>query len=142
MSDPSAGPATEGRLVLGQLREVLSAIEEAFARGTRPEELMPLWYDDEVIVTGEGDACAARGMIAQIAKAQEMLPAMGPRPIVTFRIEDSVLAQEALAVALIDARIRPDVEGSEPIDYRMMTAWRRGARGWRIIREMYGAGSL
>lgn len=101
-----------------------------------------MWYGDEVIVAGEGDACAARGMTAQIAKAHEMLPTMGARPIVRFTIDDSLIALETLAVALIEARIEPDIGGSEPIDYRMMTVWRLGPRGWRIVRAMYGSGSL
>jgi len=130
------------REVEQQLRIVLDAVEVAFAHGTTPDELMPMWYDDDIVVVGEGDPCATRGFRDLMAKAAQTLLEMGPRPQVTFKIDSPILALETLAVAMIDAEIHPDVRDAPRGSYRMMTAWRHGGRGWRIVREMFAAGRL
>jgi hypothetical protein len=142
MTNVANTPAVDARQIQWELRAVLDIVEATFARGTTPEELMPMWYDDEIIVAREGDTGAARGIKAQMLKAGQLFPEMGPRPKVTFRMDDSVLALDTRAVALINAEIQPDLPDSVSMDLRMMTAWRRGSRGWRIVREMCGVGSL
>jgi hypothetical protein len=125
-----------------ELRAVLDTIEAAFARGTTPDELMPMWYDDDIVVVGEGDPCVTRGFQALVAKATHTLHEMGPRPQVTFKVDSPILALETLAVAMIDAEICPDLPEALRANYRMMTAWRLGSRGWRIVREMFAVGPL
>ena len=128
--------------VENELRAALDAIEAAFARGVTPAELMELMYYDEIVAVGEGDASAQRGFAEVLNQANAMVPAYGPKPFVRFRISSPILATEALAVAMIDTELRPDVPGAAPWISRMMSAWRPGPRGWRIVREMYQNGSL
>lgn len=128
--------------VHAEIRAVLDIVEAAFARGTAPATLIPLWYEEDAVVVAEGEPGASRGMGAVLQKAENMLPELGPRPNVRFTIDDSVLASGNLAVALIDAQITPDTQDPVETSFRMTTVWRRGSRGWRIVREMFGAGVL
>ncbi len=132
----------EEQAIEAELHAVLAAVSAAFARGTTPAELMPMWYDDDIIVAGEGDARATRGFAALLQKADAMLAEMGPRPRVTFRVDSPVLVSGQLAVAMVGANIQPDFPGAEAARYRMMTTWRPGKRGWRIVRELFAAGEL
>lgn len=124
------------------IRSALDGVEAAFGRGTTPAELLEIWYDDEVIVAGEGDPCAGRGVAALLAKAEQMLTEMGPHPTVRFTIDEPILAEGALAVVLLDCTLLPDLPGAETQSYRILTAWRPGPRGWRIVREMFAVGPL
>ena len=143
---PSAGAGisivAENAAIKAELHAVLKRVEEGFARGIPPADLMTMWYDDDIIVAGEGDPKATRGFPALLEKAATMLAEMGPRPRVTFRVDDSVLISGQLAVAMVDANIQPDFPDAVPANYRMMTTWRPGKRGWRIVRELFAVGAL
>ncbi len=128
--------------ITAEVRRVLDRVEAAFARGTTAEELIPMWYDEDVVVVGEGDPGAVRGHAEVIAKAAQMLPEMGPHPRASFRMDEPVLGMESLAVVFIDAEVSPDIAGAQPVRYRILTAWRPGKRGWRIVREMFTSGTL
>lgn len=126
-----------------ELRTVLDGVEAAYARGAAPAELMPMWYDQrDVVIIGAGDASAARGFPAVLARAIEVAPALGKHPRISFRIDRPIVAAEGLAVVMIDGEGWPDVPGADRVQFRLLTAWRRGAEGWRIVREMYSDGSL
>ncbi len=145
-SAPSVGAvpaAVDGDgAIEAELRAVLKRVEEGFASGIPPVDLMAMWYDEDIIVAGEGDPRATRGFPALLEKAATMLAEMGPRPRVTFRVDDSVLISGQLAVAMVDANIQPDFAGAVPANYRMMTTWRPGKHGWRIVRELFAVGAL
>lgn len=126
-----------------ELRAILDRVEAAYASGLAPTEVMPMWYDErDVVLIGQDDPAAARGFPAVLAKAIDAAPAMGKRPRVAFRIDSPIVSAEGLAVMMLDCEAWPDVPDAERIQVRMLTAWRRGAAGWRIVREMYTYGQL
>lgn len=126
-----------------ELRAILDRVEAAYASGLAPTEVMPMWYDErDVVLIGEGDSSAARGFPAVLAKAIEAAPAMGKCPKVSFRIDRPIVAAEGLAVMMMDCEAWPDLPDADRMQVRMLTAWRHGAAGWRIVREMYCGGQL
>ncbi len=128
--------------VLQEIRAVLDSIEAGYSRGAVPNQLMPLFYDDEIVAVGEGDPSAVRGLQELMPRAASISAELGPRPRVEFVVDMPLFATESVAIAMINATIMPDRPDAELLRYRMMTAWRPGKRGWRIFREMFTLGSL
>lgn len=128
--------------IRAEIRTVLDRIETEFSQGADVYRLMPMWYAPDVVTMGEGDPGALRGLEAQIAKAAEVLSHLGPRPRVRFRIDDPIVAWGEAAAILIETEVLPDLPGSTTVAQTMLTVWRRDPAGWRIVREMYVAGTL
>jgi ketosteroid isomerase-like protein len=123
------------------LEAVLRAFEASAARGAEFRELANLLYDDEVILVGEEGAI--RGLKAFLPKFETIVADWGGAGTqLQLSLKDPILTSDSLAVCFMQAMCRPAKPGAPVEQYRVLTAWKRSNRGWRLAMEMYTNGTL
>ena len=125
-----------------QIREVLDSVENAFRQGGGANQVLPMLYDEDVVVVREGDVSAVRGMPAFMQAAAAFLDELGPKPVFFFTLDTPILTCGDLAITLFNVEIRPDLADAEPTHLRIFAGWKKTERGWLIAREMVTGGSL
>jgi hypothetical protein len=116
------------------IRAVLDALERAYFDGTDPCTILGLMYEDDVIVVGEGDVSATRGIQGLEEQARAISASAGPHPQVSFTIVSPILACADAAMTMIGVVIcRTQVRctaGYSPDGGRARTA---GESVWRCM---------
>lgn len=125
-----------------ELRAVLTAVEMAVGRGASATEIATLLYDESAIIVAEGAPSATCGVAAAIPEMQSVLDEWGPHPRMAMRIADPILAAESTATTFLDVECQPNIPGAQTVRYRLLSGWRKGRSGWRIVLEMYTSGAL
>jgi ketosteroid isomerase-like protein len=125
-----------------EIAGLLRGVADALRSGASAAEFAGMLYAPEVVVAGEGWPRAIRGIGAFLPELTGLLEAWGPRPDLTFRIVDPVIAGEGSATTLVDVQVEPSGAMAGPENYRVMYAWIRTADGWRVAAEMYTSGSF
>ena len=130
--------------IVKEIWAVLADVEAFTAQGRLGETraFAELMYDDDVLLVGEGDTAAVRGIHQAIARIVGAVDEWGERARLKFRLTEPVLASGSIFSAMMDAECHPERQGVQIIRYRLLTVWRRGPRGWRVAQEMYTSGSL
>jgi ketosteroid isomerase-like protein len=125
-----------------QLEAVIHVAEAALARGADVAEFVELFYDHDAVVVGEGWPAAIRGVAALLPPLGVMFREWGSRPKMRLILLDPVLTEGSVATAFVDARVTPGNPGAAEERYRVLYAWKRGARGWRVALEMFAGGAI
>lgn len=136
MNDVDAMDAESG------IRAVLDSLSRAYLEGADPTVILDLMYEPDVIVVGEGEPGATRGIPVLEEKARAISAAAGPHPKVFFSVCMPIQACGDTAVTMVGAEIHPDLPDAEIAYSRFLAGWRKGARGWRICMEMHAEGRL
>jgi len=124
------------------IRAVLDSLERAYFDGIDPRTILDLMYEEDVIVVGEGDVSATRGIQGLEEQARSISASVGPHPRVSFTIVSPILARADTAVTMIGVAVRPDLPDAGTMHSRILAGWRKGERGWRICMEMHAQGQL
>jgi hypothetical protein len=125
-----------------QIATVLRAAADALRRGADATELGALLYVPELVVVGEGWPRALRGFAAFKPDLAALLEGWGPNPDLSFSIVDPVIGGPESATTLVDVFVAPKTATDPGEYYRVMYAWIRTERGWRVAIEMYMVGSF
>ena len=127
-----------------EIQAVLAEVEAFTAQGRIGEvrTFAELMYADDVLLVGEGDMAAVRGIQQAIARIASAVGDWGERARLKFRLTEPAVTSESIFSAMIDAECQPERPGAEVIRYRLLAVWKRGPRGWRIAQEMFTSGSL
>ncbi len=125
-----------------ELRETLNAVEAAVARGADAAEICSLLYDGQAVIVGEGAPAATRGVAAFVPQLADLLEGWGGGTRLTFELVEPVLISESIATSFLDVKCYPGNQPATVQHYRVLSAWRPGARGWRVALEMFANGSL
>jgi ketosteroid isomerase-like protein len=120
----------------------LGAAAAALARGASTEEFASLLYAEEIIVLGEGWPSAIRGLGAFMPQLAIINDGWGKRPRLTFTLVEPAVLGESTAASFTEVRCRPDLPDAADILYRVLYAWKRTERGWRVVLEWYSEGSV
>jgi hypothetical protein len=121
---------------------VFDMVARALRRGADATELGELLYVPEVVVVGEGWPRAIRNFAAFKPDLAALLEAWGPNPDLRFRIVDPVIDGVESATTFVDVFVAPKSFADPGEHYRVMYAWVRTERGWRVALEMYQVGSF
>jgi hypothetical protein len=125
-----------------EIATVLRAAADALRRGADATELGALLYLPELVVVGEGWPRAIRGFTAFEPDLAALLEGWGPNPDLSFSIVDPVIGGRQSATTLVDVFVAPKKAADPGERYRVMYAWIRTERGWRVAIEMYMVGSF
>jgi ketosteroid isomerase-like protein len=125
-----------------QLESVIQVAEAALASGADVAEFVDLLYDDGVVVVGDGWPVAIHGVQALLPKLEGMFKEWGSRPKMRLMLLDPILTEGSVATAFVDARVTPSGPGAAEERYRVLYAWKHGARGWRVALEMFAEGAI
>ncbi len=127
--------------VTNELKVFLKDLGEATAR-VDADEILSRFYDDDVLIVGEGSPGALRGAEAFRSVLSGYLAEWGAGVSMVFRLDKHVVASETVASAYVDATCQPARPDAETGRYRVHMVWQRGPKGWRIVQEMFAVGSL
>jgi ketosteroid isomerase-like protein len=125
-----------------ELESVIRVAVAALAGGGDAAEFADLFYADDAVVVGEGWPVATRGVPALVSKLDVMFKEWGGRPRMNLILLEPILTEESVATTLVDARVLPSTPGAAEERYRVLYAWKRGPRGWRVVLEMFAVGAL
>jgi hypothetical protein len=120
----------------------LSVAAAALARGVDTEEFASLLYDEQIIVLGEGWPSAIRGLRSFMPQLSAINQAWGMRPRLTFTLVEPAVMGESTAASFTEVTCCPDLPDAEEIRYRVLYAWKRTNRGWRVVLEWFSEGSV
>jgi len=123
-----------------EIARVFRTVADALRRGADAGEVGDLLYLPELVVVGEGWPHAIRGFAAFKPDLAALLESWGPNPDLTFSIVDPVIGGGDSATTLADVYVAPKRPSDPGERYRVMYAWVRTARGWRVALEMYQVG--
>jgi hypothetical protein len=121
---------------------VLRTAADALRRGADAAEFGALLYAPELVVVGEGWPRSIRGFAAFKPDLAALLESWGPNPDLTFNIVDPVIGGRDSATTIADVFVAPKKATDPGEHYRVMYAWIRTGRGWRVAVEMYTVGSF
>jgi hypothetical protein len=125
-----------------EIAGVFRTAADALRRGADATELGALLYLPELVVVGEGWPRAIRGFAAFKPDLAALLESWGPNPDLTFSILDPVIGGGDSATTLVDVFVAPKKAADPGERYRVIYAWIRTERGWRVAVEMYMVGSF
>lgn len=135
---PAASPRSE---VLSVLREV----EAGIARGDSPEKSVNLMYAPDVIIVGEEDVSARRGLKPTVEAVAAFQASLGPNGAKGCRYElpaaEVSSATTFTSFVLLRCKANPPAL-PEDLDLRMIYSWAKRPDGWKIVLEMWGVGKL
>lgn len=135
---PPASPRSE---VLSVLREV----EAGIARGDSPEKSVSLMYSPDVIVVGEEDASARRGLKPTVEAVAAFQASLGSNGVKGCRYELPVGEVSSpttfTSFVLLHCKANPPAL-PEDLELRMIYSWAKLPQGWKIVLEMWGVGKL
>jgi hypothetical protein len=120
----------------------LSAAAAALARSGDTEEFWSLLYDEQTIVLGEGWPSAIRGLSSVKPELAKINKLWGARPRLTFTLLEPAVFGESTAASFTEVSCIPDWPAAAEIRYRVLYAWKRTNRGWRVVLEWFSEGSV
>jgi ketosteroid isomerase-like protein len=126
---------------LGQARAgIQSTIDKAnalFHRSAPAEEIATALFEDDLMVTGEGEKGSYRDLQSFMGQLAAHTAA-GPR--CTLAIVDPIRSSGDLAVAFLSEHCTAEKAGDEEEYTRVMFAFRKGANGWRVTMASFNFG--
>jgi ketosteroid isomerase-like protein len=125
-----------------ELAGVLRHAADALRAGAGAGEFSELLYAPDLVVVGEGWPRAIRGVEAFLPDLAALLDGWGPNADLTFTIVDPVFADGDVATTLVAVYVAPQKPTASAEHYRVVYAWKRTERGWRVAAEMYTVGSF
>jgi len=128
-----------------EIEQALRGMETLQERGADGKELSKALYAEEIVIVGEGDSKAQRGLAAATAETQGWLDSLGPNGVKTckFTLVDPVVASRETfsSFVLLHCKANPPVM-REDQDLRMMYIWKKYPQGWRVVLEMFAPGKF
>ena len=125
-----------------ELDAVFRDVSAAFARGLGAAAVAERLYVDPVVVVGEGNPAAARGLAQFLPQLADLIEGWGFSPTLTFTLVDPILAAESVATTFVAVEVAPPGVGAVVERYRVLYGWTRTSRGWRVALEMFDAGQF
>jgi ketosteroid isomerase-like protein len=128
-----------------QIEISVHQVEEAFERDESSTAVSHLLYADNVVLLGQDDQRAARGMQAAIDEVRDWKKSLGPGGMKTCRytiVEPAVASGTTFSsFMLLHCAPNPPVlpQGQE---LRMMYVWKKFPQGWRVQLEMWAPGNF
>lgn len=131
---------------LNEIKAAMNAVEAAVLGGESPAKVAELLYAPDVVMVGEGEANATRGMKAAVAALESHWASLGPdgQKHCKLRLTDEqAVASATTYAAFLVLHCEPNPPAmKEAMDFRTMYVWKKLPQGWRVALEMWGAGSL
>jgi hypothetical protein len=128
-----------------EITQFLHSVERSLARGDDEVQVAKMLYADDVLMTGEGEEGATRGMSAAIADVKGWMDSLGPGGAKTCRytVVDPVVASGTTFTSFLVLRCKanPPVLKEDQV-LRMMYGWKHVPQGWRVVLEMWAPGKL
>lgn len=130
-----------------EVEKVMRAAEKLFAAGANAsaKDLASLLYTPDVVIVGEGDAQAKRGMANAVTDVQAWYDWLGPdgQRTCTYTMTTPVIASGTMLAAftLLHCGANPPAHPKE-VEVRVLHVWNKGPQGWRVELEMWAPGKL
>lgn len=142
---PADARPSEAERVKAEIMAKLHAVEERLARGDSATQIAGFLYADDVLLTGEGEANARRGMADAVAGVQGWMDALGPNGAkgCKYSIPDPVVASAKTfgSFVVLKCKANPPVL-LEDMNLRMTYVWQKYRDGWRVRIELYALGNM
>ncbi|MBL8266004.1 MAG: nuclear transport factor 2 family protein [Steroidobacter sp.] len=119
---------------------IQSTVDKAnalFHRSASAEEIAAALFEDDLMVTGEGEKGSYRNLKSFMGSLAAHTAA-GPR--CTLAIVDPIRSSGDLAVAFLAEHCTAAKAGEPEEDTRVMFAFRNGAHGWRVTMASFSIG--
>ena len=132
--------------VVQELHDFYAGQDQANRDGLTSTELAKRFYSDDVIITGEGDVAARRGIEASVKALDDWFAYLGPNGNkgCAFAVKDTVVSSDrdmASVFAVLTCQPNPPATTKEET-IRQLFVLKRTADGWRVAREMWQAGGF
>jgi ketosteroid isomerase-like protein len=140
----AASPAGAG--TLNEIKAAMNTVEAAVMGGESPAKVAELLYAPDVVMVGEGEANATRGMKAAVEALESHWASLGPdgQKHCKLRLTDEqAVASATTYAAFLVLHCEPNPPAvKEAMDFRTLYVWKKLPQGWRVALEMWGAGKL
>lgn len=132
--------------VVKELVAFYAGQDQANRDGMTSTQLAERFYSEDVIITGEGDAGARRGLASSVKALDDWIAYLGPagNKGCAFAVKDTVVSSDsnmASVFAVLTCKPNPPTLTKQET-IRQLFVLKRTARGWRVFREMWQAGGF
>jgi ketosteroid isomerase-like protein len=103
------------------------------------KEFMDVFYEDDLLITGEGEKVFYRGLKSF---EKPLAGYLANQTNVTLTVLDPVRSSGNMAVAFIHEHEEPAKAGESPDDYRILYVFRKGPKGCRVTMELFTSGTF
>jgi ketosteroid isomerase-like protein len=127
-----------------EVAEALHRLEGAFEDGANGAKLAELLYADDVLMVGEGEPGSSRGIKTAASDTDDWIKSLGGpngEKSCKYTIEEPVVASRTTFTSflLLTCKANPPALPQDQV-LRMVYAWRKTAKGWRVELEMWAPG--
>jgi hypothetical protein len=139
----SAADQTAAERTKGEIAQTLHKIEQAFASGADGTTLAGMLYADDVLMVGEGENGSSHGIKKAASDITEWLKSLGPNGEKTckYTIEEPFVATSTTFTSFLSLKCKANPPGlPEDQLLRLMCAWTKSDKGWRVVLEMWAPG--
>ncbi|MFD1768093.1 hypothetical protein ACFSAG_14710 [Sphingorhabdus buctiana] len=132
--------------VVQELHAFYADQDQANRDGLTSTELAERFYSHDVIITGEGDVAARRGIEASVKALDDWFAYLGPNGNkgCAFAVQDTVVSSDrdmASVFAVLTCQPNPPATTKQET-IRQLFVLKRTVHGWRVVREMWQAGGF
>ena len=129
-----------------ELHAFYAGQDQANRDGLTSTELAKRFYSEDVIITGEGDVAARRGIEASVKALDDWFAYLGPNGNkgCAFAVQDTVVSSDrdmASVFAVLTCKPNPPATTKQET-IRQLFVLKRKPEGWRVVREMWQAGGF
>jgi ketosteroid isomerase-like protein len=127
------------------VRRVMREADAAMASGAPAAKISAILYSSDVVIVGEGDKGAQRGMKAATADVEGFIASLGPNGGKSCKSEsvDPIVSSKNTYASfmLIHCDANPPTL-PDAMDVRCLYVWKKLPQGWRVVLEQWGVGKL
>jgi ketosteroid isomerase-like protein len=103
------------------------------------KEFTELFFEDDLMIAGEGDKVFYKSLKAF---EKPLAGYVADQTRCKLTVVDPVRASGTVAAAFVQMHCDPAKSDEQPVESRILYVFRKGAKGWRAMMEMYTAGVL
>ncbi len=128
-----------------EVSAILSAVAAATVRGESAATVAGMLYSSDVVLVGEGDPEAKRGMQGATADVAAWWASLGPNGqrgcTLALAGPEISSATTFTSFVVIHCAANPPTL-AEALDVRCLYSWKKLPQGWRVALEQWGVGKL
>jgi ketosteroid isomerase-like protein len=141
-AQPSADVASGVNAVFEEVAQLIATADKSADLGLLANAVADAMYDDQVQILGEGLTSVVSGRAACIEQLKLVLADLGPGSRLAFHVHQPYYSDERLASMLVQIESRTAQEPATVKTYRALYTFERGTRGWRVVLEYFGVGTI
>jgi len=121
------------------VRAMIAQTNAMMKRNGSLKDFMDLFYDKDLMITGEGETVFYKDLKSF---EKPLAGYLANQTHCKLTIKSPIRSSGNIATAFLQEHCDPATPAEKPEDYRILYVFRRNAKGWHVMMEMFTQGIL